>query len=452
MKRYFSYFLVFITCVLIYSCSETITGTLENQPPDTYLSLRPDSIIAPGTTIKTINWWGDDPDGYITGYRISFDSVNWGFTPRNDSTFILSITGNDSTFRFFVAAVDNNGLTDPTPATNLYPVVNSPPSVNFDAGTEIPDTTFPLATFKWTGSDPDGELNLAYYYWSLNDTTNFRRVPATTNLITLTKDSGLALNSDNILYLKAQDDAGAFSPIVQMPDTGQIWHVREQTGRILLVKDMPLSEFAAAESYFNIVMDTLTYDVLDIKSNDGALVPKIINPMFIETLKLYDIVIWSANRGNVSADNASFDLAQNSLPFYLQSGRKLFFTTGLPNAEVQGQGDLINFAPIDSISNCTIALIGGNVSLINTDQGYPVITTNTLLQRIRGLKVTEPSKIIYRLPISTNCDVNTIVAVKDAQNSPKNIFMSMPVYKLNSDVNASIELFRKIIIGEFGYQ
>ncbi|MBK9334610.1 MAG: hypothetical protein IPM96_19955 [Ignavibacteria bacterium] len=452
MRRFTAYFFVFISCIIANSCSDPITGNIENQPPNTYLSLRPDSVIAPGSTIKRINWWGDDPDGFISGYRISFDSINWGFTNKNDSTFILSITGSDSTFRFFVAAVDNKGLIDPTPATNLYPVVNTPPVVNFDAGTEIPDTTFPLATFKWTGSDADGDENLAYYHWSLNDTNNFRRVPSTVNLLTLTQDSGLVLNADNILYLRVEDDAGAFSPIVQMPDTGRIWHVKAQTARILLIKDMPLIEFVQAENYFVNAMDTLSYDVLDIKSNGGNLIPKIVNPMFIETLRLFDIVIWSANRGNLASDNANFDLAQNSLPFYLQSGGKLFFTTGLPNAEVQGQGDLINFAPIDSLSTCTIALIPSGTSLINEDTGYPVLTSSSLLQRIRGINITPPAQIVYRLPISTACQTNTVIAIKDAANSPRNILMTMPVYQLNGNPNASKELFRKIILNEFNYR
>ena len=196
---------------------------------------------------------------------------------------------------------------------------------------------------------------------------------------------------------------------------------------------------------------SIRYDVLDIKSNGGNLIPKIVNPMFIETLKLFDIVVWSANQGNVTSDNANFELAQNSLPFYLLSGRKLFFTTGLPNAETQVQGSLINWAPIDSISSCTIALVSNGVSLINTDNSYPVLTASTLIQRVRGLKTTEQTQIIYRLPISINCQSNTVVAIKDQAVNPKNILMTVPVYYLNADPNVSKILFRKILIDEFGY-
>ena len=150
---------------------------MENLPPNTYLSLFPDSIIAPGSTLPKNTMVGDDPDRFIKEYRFSFDSVNWSSTTKNDSTFVLHINGSDSTFRFYVAAVDNDGLVDVTPATNLYPVQNSAPSVVFDAGTELPDFTYQVATFKWTGNGSDGNENIRYYQWSLNDTNNFRRIP-----------------------------------------------------------------------------------------------------------------------------------------------------------------------------------------------------------------------------------------------------------------------------------
>lgn len=456
MIKYSIGILTIFLAIAFYSCSDDITGQRsENLSPNTNLSIYPDSIIAPGSTIKTIRWWGDDPDGYVKGYMISFDSVNWGFTNGNDSSFVLHINGNDSTFRFFVAAVDDKGLVDPTPASNLYPVVNSAPSVIFDVGTEIPDTTFPLASFKWTGTDPDGNENIRYYQYSLNDTNNFRRISASMNLLTLTQDSGLVLNSNNILYLRAEDDAGALSKIVRMPDTSKYWYVKPVTAKVLLIKDMPLGQFGVANSFFDAAFDTVKYDVLDIKSNNGALIPKIVNPMFIETLKLFDIVVWSANQGTLTSDNANFDLAQNSLPFYLLSGKKLFFTTGFPNSENTVQGSLINFAPIDSITSCSLPFVSGGTNLINTETSYPVVSATSggiFLQRIRGIKSSDPTVIVYRLPLSTTCQTNMVVAIKDRTTNPKNIFMSMPVYYTNGDAAASKTLFNKILVEEFGHR
>ena len=75
MLKYSIAIFVFLTAVMLYSCKDPISGQYENLPPNTNLSLFPDSTIAPGTTLKTIRWWGDDPDGIVKGFRISFDSI-----------------------------------------------------------------------------------------------------------------------------------------------------------------------------------------------------------------------------------------------------------------------------------------------------------------------------------------------------------------------------------------
>jgi len=442
-----------------FSCSDPVTGDLQNSPPDTHLTLFPDSVIAPGSTLRKISWWGDDVDGFVAGYYFSFDSTlpvsAWTFTEKSDSTFLLQMNGNDTTFRFYVAAVDDKGTVDPSPASNLYPTINSAPSMQFIGGTEIPDTIYPVATFKWSATDPDGNSTVRYFYWSLNDTNHFSRLDGTVNIMTLVKDSGFVLNGANCLYMRAQDNAGAYSTIVRMPaDTVSYFFVKKVNSKILLIKDMPLSELNTLSGFYNSAMDTIKYDSLDIKSGNGKFIPKIINPMFIETLNLYDIVIWSSGRGNLSSDNANFDLAQRSLPYYIQSGGKLFFTTGFPNAEVS-QGSLINFAPIDSVAYCTIPFIS-NLSLINIENSFPVLTTNpgVLVQRVRGLKVSQNVTIIYRLPPTVACSDSSggpIVAIKNTLNNPNNIFMGIPLYFMNGNPVYAKQFLQKIIINEFGY-
>jgi hypothetical protein len=452
-------FLIFASITIsIFSCSDPVTGDLRNSPPDTHLTLFPDSVIAPGSTLRTISWWGDDADGFVTGYYFSFDSTlpvsAWSFTEKSDSTFLLQMNGNDTTFRFYVAAIDDKGMVDPSPASNLYPTVNSVPSMQFIDGTEIPDTIYPVATFKWSATDPDGNSTIRYYYWSLNDTNNFNRLDGAVNIMTLVSDSGLVLNSANCLYMKVQDNAGAYSSIVRMPaDTNEYFFVKKVNSKILLIKDMPLAELNTLTLFYNSAMDTIRYDSLDIKTDNGKFIPKIVNPMFIETLNLYDIVIWSAGRGNISSDNANFDLAQRSLPYYLQAGGKLFFTTGFPNAETQTQGSLINFAPIDSVAYCTIPFLS-NISLVNVDISYPVLITSSLVQRTRGLKVPQNVSIIYRLPPTVACSDSSggpIVAIKNTLNNPNNIFMGIPLYFMNGNPANARQFLQKIIINEFGY-
>ncbi|MEO8665785.1 MAG: hypothetical protein ABI462_09835 [Ignavibacteria bacterium] len=450
MLKYLLLFLIGGFVAFTFSCSDPTSGTIQNLPPDTHLSLFPDSIIAPGSTLKKISWWGDDPDGFVKGFRFSFDSINWTFTTRNDSTFILSISGNDSTFRFFVAAVDDKGLIDPTPATNLYPVINTPPDVSFDAGTELPDTTFPVASFKFTGSDPDGVETIRYYQWSLNDTDHFSRIPGSVNLLTLTKDSGIVVNSNNVLYLRAEDNAGALSPIRKMPDSTDTWYVKNNDHKILLLRDLNSSDITISNNYFPNAFDTIQYDILDIKSNGGALIPKIVNPMFVSTLKLFDIVFWVGGNNSI-ANAANFDLALQSLPFYIQGGGKVFFSSGFQDVADPGTGNFINFAPIDSVTSCAVPFYTtSGPDLAPASTGYPVIGPSTGFFGIRGLYTTSGS-VIYKLFTGAGCFDSINVAIKDVAVNPKVIYFDVPVFYLNRDPAASKALFRKIFIDEFGY-
>lgn len=434
------------------SCTELPTGVVQNQPPNTFLSLFPDSTISPQRTRIKITWWGDDPDGLITGYRFSFDSTNWTFTTKNDSTFQLTISGNDSTFHFWVAAVDDKGLVDPTPASNRYPVYNSPPSVTFNGGTEIPETTFTVASFSWTGTDPDGDNTIKYFLWALNDTINWHRVSGTTNLLTLRQDSGLAVNSNNKLFLKAQDIAGAFSPVITMPDTGKTWFIRPVTGRVLLINDYyrtTPTDVQQAINFYDSALSIIQYSKIDFKFANGANIPKIINPMFIETLKLFSAVVWFGNRSNVASDNTNFDLAQQSLPYFIAAGGKVFFSSGFPNSVVS-QGNIVSFAPVDSVMNFTFS-IGSGSNTIVIDNAYPPLQVGTVtLDLARGIYPRPGSHVIYKMQFNPPYDTNKIVVcLKDTEFNPHVVFMSVPLNRMDGLQTAAVFL-RRVVNTDFG--
>ncbi|MCX7878055.1 MAG: hypothetical protein N2510_05355 [Ignavibacteria bacterium] len=457
MKIFLKILLTFtaVSVILFYSCSELPEGFKSNSAPETYLSLFPDSIISPQKTRIKISWWGDDPDGLVQGYRFSFDSLNWTFTPNNDSTFLLIIVGNDSTFRFWVSAVDNEGNIDPTPATNLYPVYNSPPDVRFNLGTEIPDTTFPVASFAWTGTDPDGDNTIKYYHWALNDTNNWRRIPGNINLITLKLDSGIVPNTNNVFYLKAEDIAGKFSPVRRMPDSTRRWFVRPKTGNILLINDYfrtAPTDVNQAVAFYRNALDSAylnAYSYLDIKVANGANIPKIINPMFVETLRLFQCVIWFANRGNSPVDNPNFELAQQSLPFYFASGGKIFFSCGFPNT-IDAQGSIINFAPVDSVTFYQVTTMPLQTQ-ISWDPSYPILESGSPgPDRVRGIIFRAPAYPVYKIPFNPPYDTARMtVCIKDSQTNPKVVFMSLPLNRVNFNGNATVFL-RRIISTEFG--
>ena len=429
------------------SCSDVPTGNISNQPPDTHLSLFPDSIISPQKTLLKITWWGDDPDGFVAGYRFSFDSLNWTFTTKNDSTFLLAIHGIDSTFRFWVAAVDDKGLIDPTPATNRYPVVNSPPSVSFNAGTEITDTSFPVAAFSWTGTDPDGNSTISNYYWSLNDTLHWHQIPPTVTSFTLRQSDGIIAGTNNKLYLRAKDIAGIYSPTVRMPDTGKTWFVRPVTGHILVINDYPVSilDHSDAAAFYQNALDTGSFSqhsTLDIKISGGVNLPKI-KSMLTETMKLFPCVVWYAGRGNNTADNADFDLAQQTIPFYLAANGKVFFTTGFPN-DITSQGNIVDFAPIDSVTSYQVTTITSQEPVIVLDNNYPQLQVGSVSpDRVRGIKYRTGAYPVYQMNFHPPYDnANIYICIKNTVNNPNIVFMDVPLHRMDYALNAKYFLRR----------
>jgi hypothetical protein len=123
---------IILLIILMVGCSKHFTNQpLPNQPPKTFLTIVPDSTLRSTTSQQHLHWWGVDPDGFVKGFDISFDSLHWTFTTSNDSVIGLKLSSNDTTYKFYVAAVDDQGLVDPKPASLNYPIHNSPPVVWF---------------------------------------------------------------------------------------------------------------------------------------------------------------------------------------------------------------------------------------------------------------------------------------------------------------------------------
>ncbi|MBX7043184.1 MAG: hypothetical protein K1X85_09790, partial [Ignavibacteria bacterium] len=114
--------------------------------------------------------------------------------------------------------------------------------------------------------------------------------------------------------------------------------------------------------------------------------------------------------------------------------------------------ELINFAPVDSVTSCTIPFINNitDSNLTVVDQNYPEIGPSNLIPAVKG--VYTPARVIYTFFNGQGCTSSPIVVgFKDVLSNPRIIYMTIPVYFLNRDPQASKELFRRVFISEFGY-
>lgn len=520
--RNISYLIFLIALALISSsCKEFSTGSrIENLPPETKIFLFPDS----GTTISkqksklTVHWWGDDPDGIVIGYYIKWGDEPWKFTQKTDSTFTLAIVGSDTNYTFSVCAVDNfgdgfynqnvirNGIDfgpepfeddnlndsldpgekfidigaiDPTPAEFTFPIKNSPPLISFLKNSEVPETTFTVASFAWSTEDLDGNETIDKIYVALNDTTNFVELPGYTNFITIKakppfysdtvsadiyigtnikqpysiKLNNLRLNNLNKLYVKAKDIAGAFSETIVMPSSERTWFVKKQKGKILIIDDYTILD--NAENFYKSMLDSLLngafidkYDVLNIRygstsTTPGILLPKFINPTFTETLNLFDLVVWFTD------NNPSLDVAQLSIRNYVEKGGKILLSMIFPqNFDTRGLSD---FLPIDSVSSTPINFIPFNTPINLTSEGtnlgYPKLQRDGYgtVARIRTFYPSVGGAIpLYTIGMTGN----PIIGFKDTDT--RKVFIGLPLHRLNGGPSNVKKFLEKVILDEFG--
>ncbi|MGB2867923.1 MAG: hypothetical protein WBD36_05695 [Bacteroidota bacterium] len=551
-----------------------------NQRPKTFFWLFPDSNLATVVSRQHLRWWGEDRDGYVVGYLLSYtpsvstlpspDTLSYVFTTQTDTTVLLPIRQSFQDFLLVVRAVDNsfhesltsgaivrlspdpywdvnvNGVLDggdvalpslrdamdADGAKQKFPIKNSPPIAEYVTDPDDParliqppDTTFPVITFVWNGSDPDGDETVASYRISLNDSSvgaAWLTVASTVSMVTLmvpravsdaagatvSADAysgtypslrllgsvqGLKLDARNKLYVQARDVAGDFSNKLEFPTNTRRWYVKKPKSRLLVVSDYQKVDSVDVRKFYRARFANVAgglvagYDEYDVRTGSvlgsgkpGTLVPalSIVNPMFVQTLKLYDYVFWYTDV------YPSLTLAQFSLFYYTTSGGKVLYTTEFQSTS-DPSGALRDFAPIDSVSSVVLpapslpslgdSRIPKNYRVIPdsavSDDIYPSLNVDSVT--VSGAPIPNNINAFMR-PVYRRADARYIYHFQEYQGTParpygylgtpnigvirndKNfVFFGFPLHYLNGTAAGGqgiTVLFNKVFVGEFGLQ
>ncbi|NUN08718.1 MAG: hypothetical protein HUU54_06025 [Ignavibacteriaceae bacterium] len=509
MKSYLIRFLaVALISATIISCTdELVDNPVSNLPPDTGLFLVPDTTISQQPSKLQMHWWGDDPDGLVIGYYISWDNTNWGFTTRNDSLFALQIGASDTTYPFQVIACDNSGNgtydnkvlrngidfgpepfidnngngiwdngekyydigdVDPTPAKLDVPIKNSSPVISWNTLTVLPDTSFPVMTFAWNASDIDGDATISKITICLNDTSD----PA---------DRVVIGGNIRLITLRI-NDLNAAEPLMDILIDGSESNVFSVQLRGLKYNDfnkffVQAEDISGAKSEFISLPSSSTNWYVKKPTGKFLLIDDYItaddaSSFYSTTLNSvnsgalngeYDV--WDLNKNKLPFSNISFpvtlklfkyifwytdtnpslELAGNSVRKFTESGGKVFFSMQFPQTL-----DVINiqsFLPVDSTSAPLSFLLPNTaVSADPNAVNYPGLTTTASIARVRTTYISGFSA--QRVYYFAN---NVLPGAIGFINNEKNIFfIGLPLHRCDGTAGNVSLLFNKVLFDEFG--
>lgn len=355
---------------------------------------------------------------------------------------------------------DYSNSVDLSPAAMTFPVENSLPTVAFKYGSnpdgEPQDTafTFNHRTFIWEAQDLDGLSTITYHFWALDDTTVWDSIPGTISSLTLHSEFAGFDEGAHVFYLKTKDIAGAFSPIIQFPDTSDqfqpgVWYVQEPLGDVLLIDDDVFHETVLTDSTRIFYQNTLAqlvgseYSVWDIEKGLPYSETDLLG-----TMALFSKVIWFADASSQLAD------AANSITAYIHSGGHLIISTsdlgegnGYDNPPFQFLGidsvsyDIWRFWPGDSL----VAQIGnypdlklsglGAITHLENPYGFGFMPADTVEVIYKGYSQYTPGdpNLALRWP---------------ANDNPNLIYVDMYLYRANGYGNI-IDFFDFVLNEQF---
>ncbi len=343
------------------------------------------------------------------------------------------------------------GLIDPRPASISLPITNTAPTIAWFAHTTVPDSSLPVMSFRWVVDDLDDESTVDSIRIALNDTTNYVSIPGTIRSVTIfgydfssnspklkiftegnannvlsVQIPGVKLNDNNIFYAQAVDIASAKSPWIASTSISKSgkWYVKKPQGKILLIDDYVSSDDAAATNFYSSALGSInaSFDVYNIRTNDTI---PYMNANFLQTLKLYNCVLWYTDY-----TSPSLDLAQATVNQYLNAHGKIAFSMQFPintnDADLLGQ--LVDFLPILKDTSYKKTSISKNTKVASNDASYPDLTVSAqAIYRVRSFNIQPVGATsVYTFP---NKELAGSIGFKNSDNSL--FFIGLPLHSMN---------------------
>jgi hypothetical protein len=415
--------LLLVVATLLLALSSCNKGEkLPNVAPETRISVTAINLTGDSRLRSevTLHWYGEDEDGWVTGYELSLDGQNWSPVNVQDSTFKFSLTfGSDTTdIDFFVRAIDNDDGVDPTPAYLRVPIRNSAPTAFFDSVLALPDTSFIVTTVFLDVKDLDGPENLDSIFVKVNNGNWLGMLPSI-NTITLVPDNPAAngnttakiyqgaaatlvsgtladlnLNGNNTLYLKARDIAGSESKV----DTSTIFFVKRKSSDLLVVDVHPGGASPSPEQVYAQTLDLVepNADRIDLRSNSGVNVPRLWSPTFSLFINYYDRIFWYGDGSDLGLN--LLEDASGAIQGYLNRGGKILINCSFPST-FDNNSVLQEYTPLDSISTSGGSARLPTDSLVDPQPAfasrYDTLEASLFLGRATPMYVKSNAETIY---------------------------------------------------------
>ncbi|MFK7968719.1 MAG: hypothetical protein AB8F95_00035, partial [Bacteroidia bacterium] len=473
---------IMLAAVLAFaSCEEG--NPLDNTAPDTRIFL--DGIQLTGqarlNSVVKLHWSGEDIDGYITGYELSFNNTDWSLVTTQDSTFRFPINpGSDSTdVDFWVRAIDNDGNVDPSPAYLNIPIKNAPPVAKIDTVKLIPDTVYSVFSGFWNVTDLDGQETLDSVFVKINNGDWFP-LAATVSFITIVPENpgqvgtqgarifvgsnpeaerntleGLVVEGENRLMLRGRDIAGTFSLI----DTSKSFYIKAQNSDMLVIDDH------TAAGPDNVLLPALSavypgYDYFELTSN----IPPFWDPTFGKYLGLYDKVVWYSDgaENNAFGNQLFLEIAANQLQLYLNQGGKLLISTPLPGGintpERNGVSAIFGFSPMDSVSSSRGQARMSIDSLLTPSPNFslfPELKNENFIIGLDPFYAKDPSNILYTAGLTRASGwtgPSTIAGITLGSTGRTNqVFFSVELHNFNKEPANLNAMLDQVLNQEFDW-